>query len=578
MLRSRDDGRDVDRPHGRAAVHRHDRQLGLRHLRARRRHAARQPHDRRVLQARHPARAAVVDARPAHRRARRLDVELQDHGLARHVRAALDRRRRDVERADPGERAAAEARGLPARRVARCRAARCCSACTAASAATAKKARTSRRARRCCVPTTAATTGSTTRRWRSTPRASSTTRSPRSCGSADGRIVGMLRTHVNPSGDAKNMAIVVSEDDGFSWTPPRFTNIWGYPAEFATLPDGRILDDLRLPAPALRRARLRVGRRHHLGRRQRVHDPRGRRAGRVLRQPGRVPAHRLPERRRCSATAACSRCTTSTTTTVTGRCSSSRARASVSPTDRRCDGRPRRAAHADRADAGERGRGVRRGAAPNAGYNTRPLTCHFPSFGMCVGYAATRARDAPNRAPGVAPEPIDEPEYWKWLQALAATRPSIVVLEDLDDPPGGAMWGEWNGQRAPRARVRRHDHAGRGARSRRARTARLPHVRDVGVGRARLRRVRRLRRPGDGRGSARRDRRPRWSPISTACCASRPRSRSASWSRPAARSTGSSRRSSRAARPTTSASNDSNALQESVLDRWPKGRSPGTAT
>jgi hypothetical protein len=55
----------------------------------------------------------------------------------------------------------------------------------------------------------------------------------------DGRIVGMLRTHVNPSGDAKNMAVVVSEDGGFSWTPPKFTNIWGYPAEFVTLPDGR---------------------------------------------------------------------------------------------------------------------------------------------------------------------------------------------------------------------------------------------------------------------------------------------------------------------------------------------------
>ena len=53
---------------------------------------------------------------PMHRRARRLDVELQDDGLARHVRAALDRRRRDVERADPGERAPAQARGLPARR------------------------------------------------------------------------------------------------------------------------------------------------------------------------------------------------------------------------------------------------------------------------------------------------------------------------------------------------------------------------------------------------------------------------------------------------------------------------------
>ena len=41
--------------------------------------------------------AAVVDARSAHERARRLDVELQDDGLARHVRAALDRRRRDLE-------------------------------------------------------------------------------------------------------------------------------------------------------------------------------------------------------------------------------------------------------------------------------------------------------------------------------------------------------------------------------------------------------------------------------------------------------------------------------------------------
>ena len=150
---------------------------------------------------------------------------------------------------------------------------------------------------------------------------------------ADGRIVGMLRTHVNPSGDAKNMAIVVSEDDGFSWSPPRFTNIWGYPAEFVDAARRPHPDDLRLPASALRRARLRVRRRHHVGRRQRVHDPRRRRAGRVLRQPGRVPAHRLPERRRCSATAACSRCTTSTTTTVSVRCSSSRARASASPTD-----------------------------------------------------------------------------------------------------------------------------------------------------------------------------------------------------------------------------------------------------
>ena len=50
-----------------------------------------------------------------------------------------------------------------------------------------------------------------------------------------------MRTHVNPSGDAKNMVVVVSEDDGFSWTPPKWTNIWGYPSEMIPLLDGRYL-------------------------------------------------------------------------------------------------------------------------------------------------------------------------------------------------------------------------------------------------------------------------------------------------------------------------------------------------
>jgi hypothetical protein len=50
-----------------------------------------------------------------------------------------------------------------------------------------------------------------------------------------------MRTHVNPSSDAKNMVMVVSDDDGFSWTPPKWTNIWGYPAELITLQDGRYL-------------------------------------------------------------------------------------------------------------------------------------------------------------------------------------------------------------------------------------------------------------------------------------------------------------------------------------------------
>lgn len=57
----------------------------------------------------------------------------------------------------------------------------------------------------------------------------------------DGRMVAMLRTSTRPSSDPKNIAMVVSEDGGFSWSQPKFTNIWGYPTELLKLQDGRIL-------------------------------------------------------------------------------------------------------------------------------------------------------------------------------------------------------------------------------------------------------------------------------------------------------------------------------------------------
>jgi 4-hydroxy-4-methyl-2-oxoglutarate aldolase len=78
---------------------------------------------------------------------------------------------------------------------------------------------------------------------------------------------------------------------------------------------------------------------------------------------------------------------------------------------------------------------------PNEGYNRAPLTCHFPAFGMLVGFAVT-ARVSTDRPPGAAPAPIDEPAYWRWLEQQSG--PLIAVVEDIDDPPGGAMWGEWN--------------------------------------------------------------------------------------------------------------------------------------
>jgi regulator of RNase E activity RraA len=75
--------------------------------------------------------------------------------------------------------------------------------------------------------------------------------------------------------------------------------------------------------------------------------------------------------------------------------------------------------------------------APNQGFTREPLTCHFPSFGNCVGHAVTVHARTDQKAQG-----FDEHEYWRWLEAHPG--PKVVVVEDLDREPGGAMWGEWN--------------------------------------------------------------------------------------------------------------------------------------
>ncbi|MCY4609378.1 MAG: sialidase family protein [bacterium] len=57
----------------------------------------------------------------------------------------------------------------------------------------------------------------------------------------DGRLVSFMRTHLQPSQDTKSMIMVVSEDDGFTWSQPKWTRIWGYPPELIRLQDGRYL-------------------------------------------------------------------------------------------------------------------------------------------------------------------------------------------------------------------------------------------------------------------------------------------------------------------------------------------------
>jgi regulator of RNase E activity RraA len=65
------------------------------------------------------------------------------------------------------------------------------------------------------------------------------------------------------------------------------------------------------------------------------------------------------------------------------------------------------------------------------------IRCLFPDFGALVGYAVT-ARFAANQ-PGT--QPASRYDFWKRL--LEIPEPRVVVLQDLDQPPGvGAYFGE----------------------------------------------------------------------------------------------------------------------------------------
>ena len=74
------------------------------------------------------------------------------------------------------------------------------------------------------------------------------------------------------------------------------------------------------------------------------------------------------------------------------------------------------------------------------GYTTSHLHCPFPDLPPMVGFAKTatiRARDAVS-GPGYMQKRMDYLDY-----VAAAPHPSVVVIEDKDEPAGyGAFWGE----------------------------------------------------------------------------------------------------------------------------------------
>ncbi len=75
-----------------------------------------------------------------------------------------------------------------------------------------------------------------------------------------------------------------------------------------------------------------------------------------------------------------------------------------------------------------------------AGYTVTHLHCPYPDLPPMVGFAKTvtiRTRDAVS-GPSYMQKRMDYLDY-----VAAEPRPSIVLIEDLDDPPGhGAFWGE----------------------------------------------------------------------------------------------------------------------------------------
>jgi 4-hydroxy-4-methyl-2-oxoglutarate aldolase len=74
-----------------------------------------------------------------------------------------------------------------------------------------------------------------------------------------------------------------------------------------------------------------------------------------------------------------------------------------------------------------------------AGFTAGHVRCCFPELGPMVGYAVTAACRARTAAPADAT--ARRAALWRAIEGTPA--PRVVVIQDLDDPPGaGAFWGE----------------------------------------------------------------------------------------------------------------------------------------
>ena len=77
----------------------------------------------------------------------------------------------------------------------------------------------------------------------------------------------------------------------------------------------------------------------------------------------------------------------------------------------------------------------------NEGFMHPEIRCIFPRLGVMVGYAVTLKIQSVR--PGAKGASI--PHRVHWQDVLKVPAPRVIVVEDLDDPPGlGSFWGEVN--------------------------------------------------------------------------------------------------------------------------------------
>ena len=77
----------------------------------------------------------------------------------------------------------------------------------------------------------------------------------------------------------------------------------------------------------------------------------------------------------------------------------------------------------------------------NEGFCNSTMICRFPNMPLMLGYAVT-ARISTDQPTSEVRPGVSEPEYWQFIADRPG--PKVAVVQDIDSPPFGAMWGEWN--------------------------------------------------------------------------------------------------------------------------------------